>query len=89
MIASDVTRSFTIFTYQCGMLHLCCFGNGPASIGFGAEPDFFENHELSLTDNVDDIACLNEANSEWSSVFYQIGRGKRDSKEFPELQYMQ
>ena len=68
------------------MLHLCCFGRSPASIGFVAEADFFENHELSLMNNVDDIACLNEQNnSEWSSVLYQIGRGKYNCKMFPEL----
>ena len=81
VIASGDTRTFTIFTYQCGMLHLCCFrGPIPASIGFGAELDFFENHNLSMTENVDDIACLNEEYSEWSSVLYQISRGKHNSQ---------
>ena len=77
VIASGGNRSFTIFTYQCGMLHLCCHGQSYASIGFSAEPDFFANHNLSLTENVDQIACLNQPHSNWSSVLHQIGRGKR------------
>ena len=39
------------------------------SIGFSITESFYANHELSLTPNVNDIACLND---EWSSVVYLV-----------------
>ena len=39
------------------------------SIGFSITENFYANHELSLTANVNHIACLND---EWSSVVYLV-----------------
>ena len=68
-MATDGVLSYAIFTYQCGgfnWLH-----NNYASIGFSITQDFFDNHELSLTPNVNDIAC----SSAWSNVIYQVTYG--------------
>ena len=40
-----------------------------ASIGFSITENFFANHELSLTANVNDVACLNDG---WSNVVYLV-----------------
>ena len=71
MIATDGLTSYAILTYQCGMLR-----SNFATIGFSISPNFYENHELSRTSNVDSIACLNSPNSVWSNVVYHIGGGK-------------
>ena len=42
---------------------------GYASIGFSITENFYANHELSLTANVNDIACLND---EWSNIVYLV-----------------
>ena len=71
-MATDGTISYTIFTYQCGGLNWIN-SNDYAGIGFSIEENFFVNHELSLTPNVNDIACLNDSTSEWSNVVYCVG----------------
>ena len=65
-MATDGILSYAIYTYQCGGLHW--FYN--ASIGFSITQDFFANHELSLTSNVNDIACASDM---WSNIIYQVG----------------
>ena len=60
--------SYAIFTYQCGGLNW--INSYYAGIGFSIGQDFFNNHKLSLTPNVNDIACLND---EWSNVVYCVG----------------
>ena len=68
IVATDGTLSYAIFTYQCGELNWLRFNY--ASIGFGITQDFFANHKLSLTPDVNDIACAGI--TEWSNVVYQV-----------------
>ena len=65
-MATDGILSYAIFTYQCGRLNWTAY----AGIGFSIGQDFFNNHELSLAPNVNDIACLN---GEWNNVVYCVG----------------
>ena len=67
MIATDGLASYAIFTYKCGELNWM----DKTTIGFSITQDFFENHALSQTPNVNDIACLNSPNSTWSNVVYR------------------
>ena len=70
-MATDDTLSYAIFTYQCGGLSWNMTGlHDSAGIGFSIGQDFFNNHELSLTPSVNDIACLN---GEWNNVVYCVG----------------
>ena len=70
-MATDGTLSYAIFTYQCGGLSWNVTGlHDSAGIGFSIGQDFFNNHELSLTPSVNDIACLN---GEWNNVVYCVG----------------
>ena len=72
LTSSDVV-SYAIFTYKCGSLN---WRNHRASIGFSASEEFFENHPLSRSDDVNDIACLNEPHSQWSNVIYKLTKCK-------------
>lgn len=74
MIATNGNTSYAIFTYWCGGLNWT--RTNSATIGFSTGPNLYANHELSLTANVNDIACLNYPNNEWSNVVYYIGGGK-------------
>ena len=69
-MATDGVLSYAIFTYQCGGLNWLSYNY--ASIGFSITQDFFANHELSLTPNVNDIACASDSVSWWSNVVYQV-----------------
>ena len=71
MIATDGLDSYAIFTYKCGELNW--LRSNYATIGFSITQDFYANHYLSITANVNNISCLNSPNSEWSSVVYHIG----------------
>ena len=71
MLITDGTYSYTVFTYQCGLLE---WGNG-ATIGFNAPGENFDNHDPSYPD----IACLNQPISDWSNVVYLLSN---DSTEF-------
>ena len=68
-MATDGILSYAIFTYQCGGLNW--LSGSYASVGFGVTQNFFANHVLSLTPNVNDIACAGTV-SEWSNVVYQV-----------------
>ena len=71
-MATDGILSYAIFTYLCGGLNWLRYNY--ASIGFSITQNFFANHELSLTPNVNDIACANDSVSGWSNVVYQVSK---------------
>ena len=71
-MATDGILSYAVFTYLCGGLNWLRYNY--ASIGFGITQNFFANHELSLTTNVNDIACANNNISGWSNVVYQVSK---------------
>lgn len=61
-----------MFTYRCCSLN---WDQTEASIGFSAGSDFFVNHPLSQTSNVNNIACLNASFSDWTNIVYKISEG--------------
>ena len=77
MIATDGLDSYAIFTYKCGELN---WSNYATIIGFSITQDFYANHYLSITPNVNNISCLNSPTSEWSNVVYHIGGGKMSNQ---------
>ena len=71
MIATDGLASYAIFTYKCGELNW--LQSTYPTIGFSITQDFYANHYLSKTPNVNNISCLNGV---WSNVMYHVGEGK-------------
>ena len=69
VIATDTVATYAIFTYKCGLLH---WTKDTASIGYSISSTFYQNHPLSRTSNINDIACLNETVSGWSNVIYKV-----------------
>ena len=70
--------SYAIFTYKCGSLNW----THKAGIGFIASEEFFANHPLSRSNDVNDIACLNEPYSQWSNVIYKLTMTKCKSLQY-------
>ena len=68
MLATDGTRSYAIYTYECGKLNWI---KRSAGIGFSAGTIFAE-HPLSRNSSVNEIACINENSSNWSNILYEI-----------------
>ena len=73
VLTSSNIVSYAIFTYKCGSLNWKVSGAG---IGFSASEEFFANHPLSRSNDVNDIACLNEPYSQWSNVIYNLTKCK-------------
>ena len=69
VLATDGTRSYATFTYECGKLNWVDYG---AAIGFSASDDFFAEHPLSRKLRVNEIACINRNSSKWSNLAYKI-----------------
>lgn len=59
-----------MFTYQCGLLEW----SGDATVGFTSSGRFYQNHYLSGTPSVRNIACLNSPRSVWSNLVYQLSK---------------
>lgn len=64
ILITDGTYSYTIFTYQCGLLE---WDNGVV-IGFKGSGDFYANNDPSTLD----VACLNSPTSVYSSIIYLL-----------------
>ena len=64
IIISDGEYSYTVFNYMCGLMEW----DNTATIGYSAGGDPYNNHDPSTND----IACVNDPNSDWSNVIYQI-----------------
>ena len=76
VLATNGTKSYAVFTYECGKLNWMHYS---ATIGFSASDDFFAEHPLSRNSSVNDIACINEDSmppSNWSNVAYEITNGE-------------
>ena len=65
---TDFERSYAVFTYYCGNLN---FSNN-ASIGFSSGDGINANHEATLSNFAESIACLNAPASPWVNVVYEI-----------------
>ena len=70
VLATDGTRSYAIYTYECGKLN---WVRNSAGIGFSAGT-FFAEHPLSRNSSVNKIACINENSSNWSNIIYEISK---------------
>ena len=69
---TNFSRSFAVFTYQCGNLSY----SGLVTIGFVTPDGLFANHPAALEGNAISIACLKSPFSEWVNVVYEIsGKG--------------
>ena len=67
---TDYSRSFAVFTYQCGDLE---YSNG-ATIGFSSGDGLFANHPASIRGSAEYIACLNEPANQFVNVVYELTR---------------
>lgn len=71
ILITDGTYSYTIFTYQCGLME---WDNG-ATIGFNAAGEIFANHDPSTAA----VACLNSPHSLWSNVIFGLSTNNSES----------
>ena len=62
VLATDGTRSYAIYTYECGKLNWVHYF---AAIGFSASPDFFDEHPLSQ------VLMIFQRRFRKSNVFYE------------------
>ena len=68
IVITNGTKSFAVFTYQCGAMAW----HGSATIGFNSGGAYFENHPLSGTANVNSVACENSRLSVWTNLVYEL-----------------
>lgn len=71
VVITNAFRSYAIFVYNC--TDITWNAGGSAVVGFQADKDYYANHPLSRTTNVDDIACSN-SDSTFTNVVYQLSR---------------
>ena len=67
IVITNGYQSYTIFTYHCGSLEW----SGNAVIGFRADKNLFQIHQLSGSD-AKSIACQKSPRSLWNNVVYQL-----------------
>ena len=72
MVTTDGFDSFAILSYQCGLLNWES-ANG-AVIGYSVNNKYYENYMLSMSSNVNKIACQQSPDSVWNTVLYHIGK---------------
>jgi hypothetical protein len=66
VLITDGVDSFTVFTYNCGLME---WDNGGSNtVGFNAAGQVYDNEDPSGID----LACINGNESDWSSVFYKL-----------------
>ena len=66
VLITDGVDSFTVFTYNCGLIE---WDNGGSNIvGFNAAGQAYDNEEPSGID----LACINGNASNWSNVVYTL-----------------
>ena len=78
ILITDGTYSYTIFTYQCGLLEWdngATIGVTAATIGFSAAGNPYKNYDLPPLE----VACVNTPYTNWSNVEYLL------SNENPEI----
>lgn len=66
---TDFERSYAIFTYYCGDIE---YADNDTVIGFSTDDGLSVQHDISLDDNAQSIACLNIPDSPWVNVLYGI-----------------
>ena len=70
---TDGTQSYAVYTYNCQMMEWSGLFTH-AVVGYNAFGQDFENHPLSGSADITDIACENqERNTDWSNQLFRIG----------------
>ena len=69
ILVTNFVRSFAVFIYYCGDLN---FIRNDVTIGFVTGDGLYDVHEATLRSNAVAIACLNEPNSPWVNVVYEV-----------------
>lgn len=69
IVITNGYQSFSVFIYRCGSMQW----SGGAKIGFKANDDLYEIHNLS-GGNANRIACQNLPQAVWSNVVYQLSK---------------
>ncbi len=68
-LITNGTKSYAVYTYQCGELQW----SNEATIGFNAGGDIYENHPLSGQTHANSIACVHtNHNTPWNNVIYDL-----------------
>ena len=70
ILITNGEQSYAVFTYQCGLMAW----SGGATVGFTSAGEFYQNHRLSGTPSITNIACLNPLDSEWTNIVYQLSK---------------
>jgi len=68
LLVTDGSKSYAVFTYQCGALTSRTNG----TIGFNADGSFYSNYPFSGTYSVLQVACLNSPTMVWSNLIYPL-----------------
>ena len=65
---TDGTKSYAVYTYQCGLMEW----SDSATIGYNGGRNYFANHPLSGSPGAQTIACVNSPENMWSNVVYNL-----------------
>lgn len=69
LIITNGTKTYAVFTYQCGYLNWA----GEATIGFNAAAEYYANHPLASLTTSNLIACVHTGvGSDWNNVIYDL-----------------
>ena len=79
LLITDGESSYTIFTYQCGLMDWSRF----PTIGFNAAGVNFENHPNTGSIFARGIACLNQPISIWYNVMYRVTNSSNTTRPPP------
>ena len=69
LIVTDGISSYAVFTYHCGLLDNMTPGG---VVGYYISRSLFEEHPLSMEENLHTIACENDPPSPWNNLVYQL-----------------
>lgn len=72
LVITDGVQSYTVFTYNCEMMEWSGFLNRHAVVGYSAFGSEFENHPLSGTPDILEIACDNQPYTSWANQVYRL-----------------
>ncbi len=72
VIITNGTQSYALFIYQCGSLSSSGSRTNNGTIGFNSDGSYFENHPLSGSSKLPEIACLNYPRTAWTNVLYSL-----------------
>ena len=74
-ITDGVTHSYAVFIYECGGVQWggdAVLSSVYARVGISIGGDVLISHPLSGNESVDNIDCLNDPNSQWVNLVYDL-----------------